>query len=430
MEPMILKPAKTLSGRIILPGDKSISHRAVMVGAIARGKTRIRGLLDCDDCNYTIRAFKGMGVRITKEGDFTTIEGGGLRGLSAPDKDIGLGSSGTSMRLLAGILAGQDFKAVLTADKYLSVRPMKRIIEPLSMMGVDIKGAAGDYPPLRIRGGKVGPIRYKMPISSAQVKSAILFAGLYADGTTIVEEASKTRDHTERMLKYFGARIDVNGLKISLKGNVELSARSFEIPGDISSASFFIAGAILLKDSKVLIEKVGVNPTRAGILDIFAKMGAKVKIANKSDLFEPVGDIEVESGGILRGVSIDEDMVPAIIDELPILFVLASLASGRTVIKGAGELKVKETDRIKSMVGNLSLMGAKIREEKGAIVIDGVDVLKGSGSLKSYSDHRTCMAMAIAALTAVGESRIDDAECVSKSFPGFFTVLRGAQTIL
>ncbi len=425
MEPMKLKPSKALSGRIILPGDKSISHRAVMAGSLAKGITTVRGILDCDDCNYTIQAFKAMGVRIAKEGDSTTIEGNGLRSLSAPDKDIGLGSSGTSMRLLAGILAGQDFKATLTADKYLSVRPMKRVIEPLSMMGVDIKGAAGGYPPLRIKGGSVKPIHYKMPISSAQVKSAILFAGLYADGITMVEEASKTRDHTERMLKYFGARIDVDGTKISLKGNTELSARSFEIPGDISSASFFMAGAILLKGSKIRIEKVGVNPTRAGILDILARMGARVKVANKSDLFEPVGDIEVESGGILRGVSIDEDMVPAVIDELPILFVLASLAKGRTVIKGAGELKVKETDRIKSMVGNLSLMGAAIREEKDVIVIDGVDVLKGSGSLKSYGDHRTCMAMAIAALTAEGESRIDDIECVSKSFPGFFAVLEG-----
>lgn len=422
MEPMTLKPAKAISGRIILPGDKSISHRALMVGSLARGMTTVRGVLDCDDCNCTIRAFKEMGVRIAKVGDSATIEGSGLRGLSAPGKDIYLGSSGTSMRLLAGILAGQDFSATLTADRYLSVRPMKRIIEPLSMMGVDIKGAAGDHPPLRIKGGKVKPIHYKMPIPSAQVKSAVLFAGLYADGTTIVEEASRARDHTERMLQYFGAEVKVSGLKVSIAGNKELSAKSFEVPGDISSASFFIAGAILLEGSKIRIEKVGINPTRAGILDVLAKMGAKVRVTNKSDLFEPVGDIEVESGDI-RGISIDEGAIPGIIDELPIIFVLASLASGRTIIKGAGELKVKETDRIKSMVSNLSLMGAKIREEEGSIVIDGVDALKCSDSLKSYGDHRTCMAMAIAALAAKGESRIDDAECVSKSFPQFFEVL-------
>jgi 3-phosphoshikimate 1-carboxyvinyltransferase len=299
---------------------------------------------------------------------------------------------------------------------------MKRITEPLSAMGIDIKSASG-YPPLTIKGGKVRAINYRMPIPSAQVKSTILFAGLYAGGVTVVEEAFKSRDHTERMLGHFGAKINVNGLKVSVEGGKELEGRQLEVPGDISSASFFIAGAVLLKGSSLRIEKVGINPTRAGILKILAGMGARVKIANKKDLFEPVGDIEVESGKI-RGISIDETVIPGIIDELPMIFVLASLSKGRTVIKGAEELKVKETDRIKSMKENLEAMGAKIRIEKSGIIIDGVAELKGA-DLKSYGDHRTCMAMTIAALAAKGPSRIDDVECVTKSFPGFFEVMEG-----
>ncbi|MDO8524906.1 MAG: 3-phosphoshikimate 1-carboxyvinyltransferase [Candidatus Omnitrophota bacterium] len=422
MKPMIVKPGETITGRLILPGDKSISHRAIMIGAISRGKTVVKDLLDCDDCNYTIGAFRDMGIPIKRQGAYTTIDGSGLRGLKPPGGHLNLGNSGTSMRLLAGILAGQNFSATLDADRYLSVRPMQRITEPLSLMGVDIKSSSKGYPPLVINGGRVKAIDYKMPIPSAQIKSAILLAGLYADGNTVVEEASKSRDHTERMLKYFGAELAVSGLKVSVKGGSELDGRTVEVPGDISSASFFIAGAILLKGSKLRIEGAGINPTRAGILDILVRMGANIKVVNRKDLFEPAGDIECEYART-RGISIARSEIPGIIDELPVIFVLASLSDGRTVIKGADELKVKETDRIKSMISNLSLMGAKIRGENGAIVIDGVEILKGSDGLKSYGDHRTCMAMTIAALTAKGSSRIDDAECVSKSFPDFFSVL-------
>ena len=423
MKPLIIKPAEKLTGRLVLPGDKSISHRAIMIGAISKGKTVAKDILDCDDCNYTMRAFRDMGIEIKADGVYTTIEGKALRGLKAPKGALNVGNSGTTMRLLAGILAGQDFSAVLEGDRSLTCRPMQRIIEPLSLMGVDVKSAPGGYPPLAITGGAVKAINYTLPVPSAQIKSAILFTGLYADGTTIIKEAFKSRDHTERMLTYFGARLKVAGLKVSVEGARELEGRQLEVPGDISSASFFIAGAILLKGSKIRIEKVGINPTRAGILDILAKMGARIKVTNKKDLFEPVGDIEVESGQT-RGILIDGGSIPGIIDELPAIFVLASLSSGRTVIRGAEELRVKETDRIRSMKENLEAMGASIRVEEKEIIIDGVSALKAA-NLKSYGDHRTCMAMTIAALTAKADSKMDDTGCVSKSFPGFFEVLEG-----
>ncbi|MFA6320759.1 MAG: 3-phosphoshikimate 1-carboxyvinyltransferase [Candidatus Omnitrophota bacterium] len=423
MKPLNIKKTEKIAGRLTVPGDKSISHRAVMIGAISKGKTVAKNILDCDDCNYTIRAFQDMGISIKKDGLLTTIEGAGLRGLRVPSRNLNAGSSGTTMRLLSGILAGQDFASVLDCDESLLVRPMKRVIEPLSLMGVDIKGSPSGNPPLVIKGGIVKPVCYKLPIPSAQIKSAILLAGLYADGTTVVEELFKSRDHTERMLGYFGADIKINGVKVSIKGGGELEGRSVEVPGDISSASFFMAAAILIKGSKIRIENVGINPTRAGILDVLKKMGAKINITNKRDLFEPVGDIEVEYGKT-RGIIIEDAMIPSIIDELPIVFVLAALSEGRTVIKGAEELRVKETDRIRSMKENLAAMGGKVRVSEKEIIIEGVRSLSGA-SLKSYGDHRTCMAMTVAALTADGESRIDDIECVSKSFPEFFEVLEG-----
>ncbi|MDD5428523.1 MAG: 3-phosphoshikimate 1-carboxyvinyltransferase [Candidatus Omnitrophica bacterium] len=423
MKPLTIKKAGKLTGRLVMPGDKSVSHRAVMIGAIAKGRTVAKDVLDCDDCNYTMNAFRDMGISIKKDGEYTTIEGKGLRGLKAPAGHLFAGNSGTTMRLMAGILAGQDFAAVIDGAGSLLKRPMKRIIEPLSLMGVDIKSAPGGYPPITIKGGSVKPANYKMPIPSAQIKSAVLFAGLYAKGTTVVEEAFKSRDHTERMLEYFGAKIKVEGVKVSIEGGRELEARQVEVPGDISSASFFMAGAVLLEGSKIRIENVGINPARAGILDVLKKMGAKINVTGKKDTFEPVGNIEVESGPI-RGITIEESMVPAIIDELPVIFVLAAFAEGKTVIRGADELKVKETDRIRSMQENLGAMGAKVLVSEGEIIIEGSKSLRGA-DLKSYDDHRTCMAMTIAALAAGGESRIDDVECVSKSFPGFFETLEG-----
>jgi 3-phosphoshikimate 1-carboxyvinyltransferase len=416
-----INPVKKISGEITVPGDKSISHRAVMIGSIARGVTKIRGLAESDDCAYTINAFKAMGVNIRSEGDATIIEGKGLKGLSRPSGAIYAGNSGTTMRMLPGILAGQDFESILNGDKGLQKRPMKRIVEPLSKMHVDIKARDGEYPPLDIKGGIVKPITYKMPIPSAQVKSAILFAGLYARGVTNIIEEFKSRDHTERMLKYFGSKLKVLGTRVSVEGMKELGAKSFEIPGDISSASFFIVAAIILKGSRVKIRNVSINPTRAGILTILGRMGAKVKVINKRRGFEPVGDI-IAQYSKTRGITIDKAMMPSIIDELPIIFVLAAISKAKTIIKGASELRVKETDRIDSMGENLKKMGAKFSIKGDNIIIEGVDKLRGA-RLNSFQDHRTCMSMAVAALAGDGESVIKGAESVSKSFPRFFDTL-------
>lgn len=421
MRPEKLKQAKRLFGEVALPGDKSISHRAIMCGAIAKGETVAADILDCDDCNYTIRAFKDMGVRFDQDGRDTIIHGVGLNGLKRPAKPMNMGNSGTTMRIVAGILAGQSFESTLVGDEALAKRPMKRIIEPLKMMGVNIASSPEGFPPLKIKGGTVKPIYYKLPVPSAQVKSAVLFAGLHAFGQTTIEESVKSRDHTERMMRYFDADIKVAGLKVSVNGLKEMTGKELEVPGDVSGASFFAAGAILLKDSRVKINKVSVNPTRAGILNILSRMGAKLNVSNMADDFEPYGDIEVESGP-LKGIRINENDIPGIIDELPIVFVLASLAKGKTVIRGAEELRVKETDRIVSMKENLEKMGGRISVEKDQIIIEGVKKLHGA-AVKSYGDHRTCMSMVIAALTAEGESSIDDVECVNKSFPGFFKLL-------
>lgn len=417
----IIKPVKKIVGEITVPGDKSIAHRAIMAGSLARGVTTIKGLPDCDDCNYTISAFSSMGIDIRKKRALTTIEGKGLHGLSKPFLPINTGNSGTTMRVLAGILAGQNFEATLTGDDGLLNRPMKRIVEPLSKMGVNIEARNGEYPPLVIDGGAIKPIIYKTPIPSAQVKSSILFAGLYSKGVTKVTEKFKSRDHTERMLKYFGANITVKGNTVSLKGGKELKSKALQIPGDISSASFFLAAALLLKGSRVKIKNVSINPTRAGILKVLSKMGGHIKIVNKRNLFEPVGDI-VAGYSKTRGITIGKDMIPGIIDELPVIFVLAALSKGRTVIKGAEELRVKETDRINSMQENLNEMGARFYLKDDCIIIEGVERLRPA-RLKSFADHRTCMAMAVAALTADGESCIEGAESVSKSFPLFFETL-------
>jgi 3-phosphoshikimate 1-carboxyvinyltransferase len=301
---------------------------------------------------------------------------------------------------------------------------MERITGPLSLMGVDIKSSAGGLPPLRIKGGVVKPVRYKLPVASAQVKSAVLLAGLYAGGVTTVEEDVRSRDHTERMMKAFGADIKVSGSGVSITGGRPLSAVMVEVPGDISSAAFFMAAAVILKGSKLRMDNVGVNPSRAGIIDVLHRMGAKINILDKRGDFEPAADITIE-GSDTRGVTIPEHEVPALIDELPAIFVVAALSRGRTVIRGGGELRVKETDRISSMQANLRAMGASFDADDDDIVINGVDSLEGA-ELKSFGDHRTCMASAVAALAARGESAIDDTGCVNKSFPAFFSSLEAA----
>ncbi len=419
---MVIEPRSSFKGELRLPGDKSISHRAIMIGAIASGMTRIKNLLDCDDCDFTVRALKDMGIAISKRGGIALVRGKGPGGLNAPGHPISLGNSGTSMRLLAGILAGQPFDAVLTGDGALLKRPMRRIVEPLKEMGADIWAEDNEHPPIHIKGARhLKPITYSMKLASAQVKSAILFAGLYGDGTTAVKERVATRDHTERMLRFFGADIAAKGKSVFLKGPARLMARDLEVPSDISSAAFFMVGATILPKSRIVIRNVSINPTRSGVIAVLKGMGSRIRVTKKKEVYEPVGDIVVESSRT-RGITIDSGMIPAIIDEIPILAVLAALSKGRTVFRDIGELKVKETDRVASIVSNLRNMGADINVEGEDIVINGVKGLKAAG-LKSYGDHRTAMAMTIAALAASGQSGLDDPDCAAKSFPQFFDYL-------
>ncbi|MDD5006108.1 MAG: 3-phosphoshikimate 1-carboxyvinyltransferase [Candidatus Omnitrophica bacterium] len=426
----LIKPCRKIQGCLDLRGDKSISHRAVILGSIAKGRTLIKNFSLSEDCQATLRAFKSLGVKIEKKGkDTIVIYGQGFSGLKEPKQAINLGESGTSMRMLIGLLSTQNFESKLSGEKSLFKRPMLRVIRPLRLMGADIKArkkGRDEYPPILISPANLRPINFKMYIASAQVKSAVLLAGLYARGTTKIYEPVKSRDHTERMLKLFGADIDVKGKNISISPSELISPRKIYIPGDISSASFFMVLACLLKKSCIRINNVSLNPSRCGVINALKKMGADINIIYKrKNYFEPMVDIVIKSSN-LKGIVVAKDIIPSLIDELPILMVAASLAKGRSVFEGIGELKVKETDRIKSMVSNLSRMGAKIKTQaragKETIVIEGVNVLKGA-NLRSFGDHRTAMSMIIAALCADSPSRIDDVKCISKSFPDFLKIL-------
>lgn len=415
-----VKPARGLAGALVVPGDKSISHRAVMLGSISQGPIEVSNFLRSDDTDATISAFHALGIE-TKDNSNNgiIIYGRGLYGLSSPATDLSMRNSGTSMRILMGILAGQNFSSTLTAEEGLSKRPMRRVTEPLILMGAKITGKDdANYAPLKIEGAKLKGIDYVSKVASAQVKSAILLAGLYAEGKTSVTEPSKSRDHTERMLKAFGADISVEGLKVTVQGGRELKPQDIDVAGDISSAAFFIVGATIVKGSSVILKSVGVNPTRTGIIDILKMMGAKIKIENiRETAFESVGDIFVESAD-LRAVTIEGDLIPRAIDELPIIMVAASYAEGTTIIKGAGELKVKETDRIISMATNMNRMGARFSIEGDDVTIKGGRQLKGIAA-KSYNDHRTAMSMIIAGLAAKGETTLDNIDCIGKSYPEF-----------
>jgi 3-phosphoshikimate 1-carboxyvinyltransferase len=439
MGKIVVNPIRRLKGVINLPGDKSISHRAIMLGSIAQGITRIRNFPDSKDCQRTINAFGTLGIEIkqirnpeSKIPAEVIIKGKGLEGLSNSKISIYLGNSGTSMRLLAGILAGQKFDSKLTGDRSLSRRPMKRIIEPLRLMGASIKaevrsqkpGTEQDYPPLEIQGSKLRGIDYVMPVASAQVKSAILLAGIFAQGLTRITEPVPSRDHTERMLKFFGADVSIRAKTIYLTGSRELKGNLIDVPGDISSAAFFLAAAALKKGACLTLVSVGLNPTRTAILDILRRMGAKIEIVNKKTrCFEPGGDVVIR-GGDLKGIEIRGDIIPKIIDEIPIIMVVSALAKGETVIEGAGELRVKETDRISSMVSNLKMLGANIKERKDGVLIHGLRHLTG-GRVKSFGDHRTAMSMVIAGLNAQGSTIIENTDCINTSFPGFMDVLKG-----
>ncbi|MDO8734004.1 MAG: 3-phosphoshikimate 1-carboxyvinyltransferase [Elusimicrobiota bacterium] len=410
-----------IKGEIEVAPDKSISHRALMISAIAEGTSRIKNFLKADDCISTMNCLKKLGVDIAEKDDEIIVKGHGLK-LKKLSDILDAGNSGTTVRLLSGILAGQNFATKIIGDESLSKRPMKRIIEPLEKMGAKIKSNNG-YLPIEIAGGNLKPINYESKISSAQVKSCVLFAGLYADGITSFTEPEKSRDHTERMLKSFGAKIEVNKNTVSIKGIAKLHSSDVFIPGDISSAAFFMVAATIVKNSELRIKNVGINPTRTGIIDVLKRMGAKIEIENKREIAgELIADIIVKSSE-LKSTNIERNEIPFLIDEIPIIAVVATQAEGITKITGAKELRVKETDRLKAISSELRKMGADIQELEDGLIIKGPTKLKGT-KVDSYKDHRIAMSLAIASLVADGDTEIKDSECVNISFPKFFNILK------
>ena len=408
-----------------MPGDKSISHRAVILGSIARGTTEIHNISPCGDCSCTVSAFEKMGIEFSKEETGALIiKGKGLDGLSEPKEILDLGNSGTSMRLLSGVLSAQPFFSVLTGDKYLLKRPMDRVIIPLSQMGAKILGRSNNqFAPLAIKGERLKPVKYSMPVPSAQVKSAILLAGLFTEGVTEVTETVPTRNHTEIMLASFGGKISGSGGTVTVQGSLNLEGTEIFIPSDISSAAFFLVAASILKGSEITVKDVGVNPTRTGVVDILKNMGAKIDISNiRSKNGEIIGDISASTSA-LKGISIGGEIVPRAIDEFPIIFIAAAIAEGVTYISGIKELRVKESDRIATMAKGLREMGVKVTEGEGDIAIEGKGNFRGA-RISSAGDHRIAMAFSIAALRADSETYIDDIKCIDTSFPGFFEALK------
>lgn len=421
-----VNPGGRLVGRIRVPGDKSISHRSVMLGAIARGDTHVTGFLEGEDTLSTLAAFREMGVFADgPENGVLTLHGVGMHGLRAPAGPLDLGNSGTSMRLLAGLLAGQGFDLELTGDASLLRRPMGRVTEPLGLMGVRVATAPQGRPPLRIHAG--GPLRgidYHLPVASAQVKSCLLLAGLYAEGTTCVTEPAPTRDHTERMLGGFGYSLKREGYRICLEGGGHLMGTDVDVPADISSAAFFMVGAAISEGSEVLLEHVGINPTRTGVIDILKLMGADIGIEARGEAGgEPVADIRVRGGG-LQGVRIPEGMVPLAIDEFPALFIAAACAEGETLLTGATELRVKESDRIQVMADGLQALGVDAEPRPDGMRVRGGDL--HGGCVDSHGDHRIAMSFAMAALRADEPVTIEDCANVNTSFPGFAHLAREA----
>lgn len=423
----VAEPGGALRGRIRVPGDKSISHRAIMLGALADGATAIDGFLEGEDCLATLRAFRAMGVRIDgPDRGRVTVQGVSLRGLRAPDGPLDMGNSGTSMRLMAGILAGQAFDTVLTGDASLTRRPMRRVTEPLARMGAWIDGTERGTAPLRIRGGqRLTGIDYPLPVASAQVKSCLLLAGLYAEGVTRITEPAPTRDHTERMLEGFGYPLAREGSRtVAVTGRGRLTGTEIDVPADISSAAFFLVGASIAPGSDLVLEHVGVNPTRTGAIDILRLMGADIEWLNpRLAGGEPVADLRVRHAP-LHGIRIPAELVPLAIDEFPALFVAAACAEGETVLTGAAELRVKESDRIQVMADGLAALGIAAAPTPDGIVIRG-GALSG-GTVDSHGDHRIAMSFAVAALRARGPIRIGDCANVNTSFPGFAALAREA----
>ncbi len=421
----VVRPGGSLSGRIRVPGDKSISHRSIMLGSIAEGTTRITGFLEGEDSLATLKAFRAMGVQIEgPDNGEVVVHGVGMHGLSAPDGPLDLGNSGTSMRLLSGLLAGQRFDVELVGDGSLTGRPMRRVTEPLMQMNARIETTEQGTAPLRIHGGRsLTGFDYDMPVASAQVKSCVLLAGLYASGHTCVHEPAPTRDHTERMLAGMGYPLERQDARACLHGGGRLQATGIDVPADISSAAFFLVGASIAPGSELLLEHVGINPTRTGVLGILQCMGADIKILDRREVGgEPVADLRVRSAP-LHGIEIPEALVPLAIDEFPAIFVAAACASGRTVLTGAKELRVKESDRIQVMADGLQTLGIQAQPTLDGMVIEGGPM--GGGRIDSHGDHRIAMSFAMAALRAADIITIDDCANVGTSFPGFVELATG-----
>jgi len=417
-------PAKRVTGHIELPGDKSISHRLALLGAISTGKTTVENFASSQDCHSTLDCLKTLGIDIEKlERNRIVIHGKGLDGLAPPLLTLDACNSGSTIRMLSGILAGQQFQSTISGDDSLRQRPMKRVIIPLQQMGAIIQARLGDFPPLTIKGTNLKPIRYTLPVASAQVKSAILLAGLYAEGSTTIVEPVPTRNHTELALGGFGGHVSVEGNSVTISGRQKLHGIHTRVPGDISSAAFFLAGAALLGDSEVRMEGVGLNAGRRGILDLMRKMGASIEIGNERiHGGEPVADLCAKTSELMGG-KISGDQIPRIIDEIPILAVLGTQTINGIEIRDASELRVKESDRIRGIVDNLRNMGAAVEEYPDGLAVSGQQSLKGT-RITTRGDHRIAMAFAIAALLARGETVIQEAECAAVSFPGFFEILQ------
>jgi 3-phosphoshikimate 1-carboxyvinyltransferase len=409
-----------LSGEIVIPGDKSISHRSVMFGAIAHGVTTVTNFLPGDDCLSTISCFRKLGVEIVESDHEITIFGKGFSGLCEPKDVLDVGNSGTTIRLILGILAGRPFHTTLVGDDSIGRRPMTRVTNPLSTMGARIDGRNdGCYTPLSIRGGRLTSLQYKLPVASAQVKSALLLAGLQAEGVSQIIEPKASRDHTERMILHFGGEIKKEDQTLVVKGGQKLSAANVQVPGDISSAAFFLVAAAIVPNSEIVLKKIGLNPTRTGIIEVLTKMGAELEIIESQDsAFEPFGDIRIRASA-LKGTVIQGDLIPKLIDEIPIIALLATQAQGKTVIKDAEELKVKETNRIDTVVQELKVLGANIEATEDGMVINGPTPLSG-GEVSSHGDHRIGMMLAIASLISEGEIWLHNPDAISVSYPDFF----------
>jgi 3-phosphoshikimate 1-carboxyvinyltransferase len=418
----------SLKGTITIPGDKSISHRAIMFGAMAKGKTTVEGFLLGDDCMSTISCFRKLGVNIEVNGHQVSIESEGMSNWKEPGDILNTGNSGTTTRLLVGILAASSIHAVIIGDESIAKRPMKRVIDPLRLMGAQISGRkGGQYTPLAVQGTKLQGITYQMPVASAQVKSSILLAGLHSEGTTIVKESETTRDHTERMMRQFGIQVKSVDKEIHLQGGQGLISTHIDVPGDISSAAFFLVAGAITANSDLVLKNVGLNPTRTGILDVLTQMGANLQIEEAATSGEePLGNIQIKSSE-LNGIVIEGELIPRLIDEIPIIALLATQASGTTIIRDASELKVKETDRITAVVTELKKLGANIEATDDGMIINGPVQLRGANMI-TYGDHRIGMLGAIASLISSNPVDLDDPSCISVSYPTFFEHLKNVST--